>query len=1812
MHLGRWICAWALLAAVGCDDGSGGGSGDAGTDGSMDMQVGPDAAEGCATGTEDCRCLMDETCRVQGLECVEGICRNALAECNPAIERCPPANPQCYSPCRGDLTTADGAVRRCQPNGLLAGCLSGQSCVLGSCVPDNAQKQAGLPPGLCAVESDCPAFQTCIRGRCFSDCEEDADCESECPRDPACVDECGDDEGCIGDCDDDPDCSNVQPVCHLQVCRQLCGERAPCEANGQVCNDGICLPLVEPGAPVDLPEGAGFQVEPNVISFTASTPRGSFVVRNTGSVPLSFTIERTRQRTVSLDGVEQVITNDVDIMTDAPLLWLAVNGVDRDFAPIIIEAGAEAEVELSNARTEEFSRWSGELRIRTTGAEETVELNYTGDVAGRWVGTAYAFGSFPDGGDALDAWSADPSGSADDVPNAFVQAWARYRNGDPQVGSTQMAAIIDATLTGSWAFPRVRELCAEMESAEGGVPPICAPFTGNGANPVLLYTSGGPDRIPSGVIEMDFALHLEAGDDCDDDTCFSGRLDSDTALQYGGNPAVELTFDGDPLDCARTDALGCAQFINRLDAEIVVAGRQPGVDCPAPVTLPWLVPGFWSPSAQSDDWSECRGDGAPLAQANPIANGSPRVRRLSLVDGMMIEQNVMFLLLKETVDPFHGGAEALPSYLYVVLERSRRDPSDVDTTAVNPAIEGAVDRAIACDPSVVNTVLGQNAVPTANAAEAGNLVRALIDGRTAVSEAIDAADVHYICIWNEDDIVLGQQEIDVRRGETVTVEVASQRTVRREVLGAGADGQRPCFPGAEVIYFTYDGDSDPAGWDCNDAVPETCLETLRIESQQDNTIRLSASARSWLERDINDAPVANPVGANTTYDLLVRCTDGSAGCDANRFDLKAGKSFHVADGTNFYNPLVEEVARAFRYKTSFTARTGAQLGFAPTICREGAEGASYCYSPNGIRAIRQRVDCAVAIMDGVQSGDVALGAVDADLLKRFLTQNFSALDADETDSPILQFGFERLYAELLIMLGDDAYTASFASRFDLSQQARRAFPGTLFEGEDGVNLSGAVGFEMYSLHQAAQYYELVLDRFALLSRPMWAVIGNADVSYIGRDTVTTWLERVILASTQLSATSAEIALRYRALNQQGLARRVLTRAYTRAYQESLIIGAFMERLTEVIAAEDQPQVRASLADAARRYRVALLEMRTAWLGVNATTDVFGTPPNFIPFPALDEDAVNGFEVMFERAQNRMELATEDEIAAIASRRAFDSDAQSFQSELVQLSRSYEERLGEICGTFIGDNGRVWPAIPRYAYLSRDLEGVDDPCGFVGNGAFWRAGADLQTMELELERVRQEAQNLLADKVDAEEQVRVQCVLIDEDVATFLAAQGAVIGLATAVDRMGAAITQLDKVHDVVDGFTGRVNDLAEEKKPWSLAFKAGQNIAYLASAGVNLIATSILEAAITVNQSEIRALEALYEAGRIGRECDYLNADLAFTLRDIHRDVVLTELDILNALWNVDVAFSDIQALSNERNRLETEWQESEQLLVDVGAAQNDPNVRIYKNDAIINADRSFERAVRSAWQATRIFEYYTGTTYPEREQLFLVRMVTAGEFNLRRYLQDLEDTFLDFEQQFGNPDTRVLALSLRDDIVKVPYYSSADNRVLSSQARVDLMRQALQNPRNLNESGALSFDFTTSFAALSPLTANHKILFIEVEIFGRNIGDDVGRLYLRQIGTGITSGTDGARRFFTLPPRTAVMNPFFNGNRAFGQDSDGAITGPTRSIYRSYRFRERPLVQSNWQLVLDQRNEAANRDINLAGLDDIIVYVYYTDFTQD
>ena len=365
-------------------------------------------------------------------------------------------------------------------------------------------------------------------------------------------------------------------------------------------------------------------------------------------------------------------------------------------------------------------------------------------------------------------------------------------------------------------------------------------------------------------------------------------------------------------------------------------------------------------------------------------------------------------------------------------------------------------------------------------------------------------------------------------------------------------------------------------------------------------------------------------------------------------------------------------------------------------------------------------------------------------------------------------------------------------------------------------------------------------------------------------------------------------------------------------------------------------------------------------------------------------------------------------------------------------------------------------------------------------------------------------------------------------------------------------------------------------------------------------AIQIGQAAAAEKREERNDIDLESAAWNTLKQCDAaeINGDaqvktLMLGLRDI-------EISMIAADYRISLAMSEIEKLRNQAARLNFEWQESLDTSINIEAAKNDPNIRIYRNDAVINADISFEDAIREAYRLTVVYEYYTSTSYINRDQLFLIRMVSSGDYNLENYINDIKNAFIAFEETYGIPELRVEMISLRDDILNIPLVDS-DGTALSIDDRSTLLRERLKDPGLLNANGYLSVPFRTNIERLSPLTRNHKIFYVESNIEGNDNGDFLGRLYLRQVGTSVIRSIDNEYQYYRFPPRTAVINPFFNGIRQFSQSNE---------IYRSYRLREFPLVNTDWELIINQRDEAVNQDINLDELTDIKLYVFYTDFT--
>jgi hypothetical protein len=798
--------------------------------------------------------------------------------------------------------------------------------------------------------------------------------------------------------------------------------------------------------------------------------------------------------------------------------------------------------------------------------------------------------------------------------------------------------------------------------------------------------------------------------------------------------------------------------------------------------------------------------------------------------------------------------------------------------------------------------------------------------------------------------------------------------------------------------------------------------------------------------------------------------------------------------------------------------------------------------------------------------------------------------------PLKHEGFEWLYAELLVMMGDEAYTSAFASRFDLAGMNLQSFQGSLFE-PGGMDLAGGAGYEMFNLYLSTQYYQMALDRFYAMSPYLWQALKAPDRNFVSINTVEDYFARLIRASTQKSRAFSEIAKRYQSFNRSDLARRVAERGYATAYLEDVILSRMLLGVVATADPQARDYIRKRADLAALGYKAALLDMRDVYRTLTEQVTYFGFAPDYIPFPALGPGDVNAFTKLLAGAEKSVGVAAEKEILALNASTSYETDSALFEQELVRLRNNYENQLADLCGTFTGSDGLVHPAIRAYAYLDERAGTFGDPCGLMGTGQLNEAMGRLETIGVDLKSVRQQYTDVLA-AIDIERQrVAQQCGLTQKlaDFKIKQAQKTKTIGdvIAETQDFIGeinGTLEKVGKVANLMKCAVGTSSDCASAAAAMSY---------YLSWDGICDVAMQEAQKLIEQKKDEIAVVEQESVKIESQQPCATAQVDSEAAIRKEHLKLAELDLQTLKTQYELRLAAAEIRGLRDKATRLQAEMEEMEQQTINVEAARNDPNVRIYKNDAILTADRTFQDALKAVYRATKVFEYYTSQSYARLDSLFLVRMVSHGDYSLEGYLSDLEKAYYDFQELYGNPDVRVEVLSLRDDVLSVPRLD-ADGAPRTQAARVDDLRKALADPGRLDESGFVRLPFSTTRSRLSPLTRNHKILRLEAEMIGSDIGDTVGRLYVAQVGTGTVVGVDGASEYYRFPERTAVLNPFFNGVRVYSPD-----------VYTNDHLRDRPLLNTHWDLVINQKDEAANQDINLQSLTDVRLYIYYTDFTQ-
>ncbi len=1821
----------------------------------------------CSLGSVGCACDDQDGCN-PGAVCQAGVC---ILESDLPADL--PETLRCYTPCK-DGAVIDGRYVSCGTDNLMRGCIDGRTCREGQCLHD------GEDPRTCLSEFDCPFYQTCINGQCYSECDRD------------------------DECDDGMSCFN-------HVCRVPCNMTNNTCQSGYHCEttdaeNGFCVPNLPQGDEEPITEVIGdFTLSAINLEMNNTAVSSSFQIRNNSPTFQTFTVRKvlhevsfadgTGERAVRVrDGLiegcdplgdepcfcqanDDCVDNNYSCVDGAcrprvclpgacPMAWMSMASGRDELAlgeeiSFGIEAGAGLTVNLGDAADSAAVRWQGQLEVSSPElGSQLVNILYNEVPEGQWAGSMVYLAQFGTG--QLDAWLDLPNpapgsrpnewaGTRNDdtvfsnVKNALVQRWAAFRFG--RISFDELQAVLTAVKSESWRFANVQRACEGRGEA-------CYLYDIGEAGVAPLSSSLESEPVPTGVVELPITVNLRIPD-ANQPQFMEGRIESSKALQYGGRPSMNLSFAHDPTQCSLTVQGACVVFMSDFQADIIQGGRyrttfddtncakRAGGDGFDLVAEPWLVPGFLGeahldPNTETFFRYECRDSQLPfsnpggeieeafaainrsLTAANPVPDGRSRRRTLRMLDGMLVNQSQMVILFEERFESFLGSAdtEGFSAYGFMTLQRRPTDlaKDDLNANEIPDVYEGSTPVDDRNQPSnILEPVcsaelldeLDENAVTGANAADiVSTLITGVRRGNYVLLAPGDNEQVHYFCeetglidggsghntangpfdaLSNDNSCVgfanNGVCEDGGSNAPFSNCELGTDRTDCGVRINSELNERIVCPPGSKVEFFTLNGNR------------VTQQNVADLPCQQDGTCQ--AQLNSW-----RNSP---QVMIQDSDELVFRCEDPNlVYCDVDRKDLRLGKEFFAANQPGVvFTPLQTLIDQAFRYKSRFKNRSGQGVGFTPEICLPNSDQRPYCYDPENIEAIEARIDCLLhihrnyySVLDTPQNLDTRV------LLDDYLALNFaSEQEITPLNERIIHDGFERQLSQLLIMLGDESFTSAFASRFDLAQNNTASFDASLFENVGALPLTGALGFEMYSLYQAAQYYQMVLDRFYEQGPLMWEAIGQGGArNFVTPESIDLYFDRVIRASTQKARAWGEIAQRYQGLGEPDLARVVAERAYTATYMESVVMSRMMLRTLEETVVQERPQIQLAVEAAQRRYASALLDMQNVYSNINDNTTLFGFDPDYIPLPAMDNADFrqsNAVEVLLLRARNKMQFAREREDIALNQSREFETDQAQFQAELTQIRNNFEGQLGDLCGTFEGGDNRIYPATSKYAHLNERATLLGEPCGLVGNGQIHDVMASFQDLELETQSLIVSYQNVL-DEVEIERQrVSEQCREILELSDHVFTEQGRINDAQAKIRKAQFDINRLQTAQNV----TGQVASMANCNLE-GCAFSAAAMVTYLAVTAGLEVAVAFNEGFINRKESEIAELERQVTRWQTRNECDLAKVESAARTKTMLLRLGELEIEFLRLDHRIQLAISELTRLRNQAKRLELEQAETEELTINVQAAHNNPNVRIYKNDAIINAEIAFDDAIREVYKLTRVFEYFTSTSYAKKNDLFLIRMVARGDKNLENYVAELENAFFEFEEFFGNPATRVHIVSLKNDILNIPF-TDGEGTPLTPSQRTEEMRNRLTNVKLLDRNGYLTVPFSTNLEQVSPLTRNHKISYIEADIFGNDTGDYVGRVYVRQKGTGVIQSIEDTRNFHRFDERTAVVNTIFGGSRQFDQNP---------GFYQNFRLRDRPFVNTNWELVINQRDEEVNQDINLNSLEDIRLYIFYTDFT--
>lgn len=187
----------------------------------------------------------------------------------------------------------------------------------------------------------------------------------------------------------------------------------------------------------------------------------------------------------------------------------------------------------------------------------------------------------------------------------------------------------------------------------------------------------------------------------------------------------------------------------------------------------------------------------------------------------------------------------------------------------------------------------------------------------------------------------------------------------------------------------------------------------------------------------------------------------------------------------------------------------------------------------------------------------------------------------------------------------------------------------------------------------------------------------------------------------------------------------------------------------------------------------------------------------------------------------------------------------------------------------------------------------------------------------------------------------------------------------------------------------------------------------------------------------------------------------------------------------------------------------------------------------MINAEVAFDAAIREAIRTTLVFEYYTSQSYAHRGDLFLTWLASRGQYNLDNDMNDLNNAFFEFEQEFGLPNLRVQVLSMRDDMLNIAR-TAPDGRPYTLAERIGMLRETLLNRPCSTATATRPCRSRRASNRLPGHAKSQDPVHRGRDQNADRAGDAVARLYLTQGGTSVVDSVRDEKLYYRFPELTA------------------------------------------------------------------------------